>query len=89
MWTSRLGQYQKSIYYYHKALQSDLKTYDKDHPTVANRWSNIGLSYNSLGQYQKALYYFDKALQSDLKTYGKEHHIVAIRWNKCPFGKCA
>jgi len=76
-----LGEYNKAIEYFEKALDSDLKTYGEQHPQVAIYWSNLGLAWSSLGEYKKAIEYFEKALDSDLKTYGEQHPDVALRWN--------
>ncbi len=76
-----LGRYEKAIEYYKLALNSDLKTYGEDHPSVATEHNNLGGAYQSLGQYDKAIEYFKLALTSDLKTYGTDHPDVATDQN--------
>ncbi|MFC2155118.1 tetratricopeptide repeat protein, partial [Acidobacteriota bacterium] len=76
-----LGEYEKAISYFEKALSSDLETYGSEHPKVATYWNNLGVAWKALGKYEKAISYFEKALSSDLKTYGSEHPQVAIYWN--------
>jgi tetratricopeptide (TPR) repeat protein len=76
-----LGEYNKAKDFFEKALTGDLKTYSKEHPSVAIDWNNLGMTYLHLGQYQKAVEYLEKALASNLRTYSKEHPSVAIDWN--------
>ena len=76
-----LGQYDKAIGYYEKALASDLKTLGQEHPQVAIYWNNLGEAWRAKGEYDKAIGYFEKALASNLKTFGPEHPDVAIDWN--------
>ena len=74
-----LGQYDKAIEYYDKALESNLKTFDDDHPNVAACWNNLGSALDSKGEHDKAIGYFEKALESNLKS--PDHPNVAIDWN--------
>jgi len=75
------GEYDKAIEYYEKALKSDLKNFDENHPTVATSWNNMGLAWKHKGKYDKAIEYYEKALMSYLKNFGKNHPNVATSWN--------
>ena len=76
-----LGVTQAAVSHQVKALESDLKTFGKDHPNVAIRWNNLGGAWHSKGEYDKAIELFEKALNSDLKTFGENHPSVARDWN--------
>ena len=52
-----LGQYQRAIEDYDKAIQLD--------PDYATAYYNRGGSYSDLAQYQRAIEGFDKAIQLD------------------------
>jgi len=71
------GEYDKAIEYYEKALKSDLKNFDENHPTVATSWNNMGLAWKHKGKYDKAIEYLEKALKSDLKNFDENHPTVA------------
>ena len=75
------GEYDKAIEYYEKALKSDLKNFDENHPTVATSWNNLGGAWNAKCEYDKAIEYYEKALMSYIKTFGEDHPNVAIRRN--------
>ncbi len=75
-----LGNYDKAIEYYEKALASDLKTFGPAHPKVASHWNNVGLAWDAKGHYNRAIEYYEKALASNLKTFGPAHPEVATFW---------
>ncbi|MCP3897019.1 MAG: tetratricopeptide repeat protein, partial [Moraxella sp.] len=72
-----LGEYDKAIEYYEKALAIDIKTYGDQHPDVARDLNNLGSAWNSLGEYDKAIEYYKEALAIDIKDYGDQHPKVA------------
>ena len=76
-----LGQYDKAIEYFEKALESNLKNFGPDHPEVATNWNNLGSALDSKGEHGKALEYYEKALESNLKTFAPDHPNVATCWN--------
>lgn len=76
-----LGEYDKAIGYFEKALASDLKTYGEDHPDVAIDWNNLGGAWESIGEYDKAISYYEKALTFFMQTFGEVHPYVAGSWN--------
>ncbi len=79
IWLAK-GNYDKSLIHFKKALATDLKHLDQDHPKVAQDWSNIGRVLGKKGGYDKALEYFEKALASNINSFGKDHQVVARNW---------
>ncbi|MBF0566466.1 MAG: tetratricopeptide repeat protein [Nitrospirae bacterium] len=73
-----MGQYNRAIEYYEKALAIDLASFGDKHPNVAIYNNNIGLAWDSLGQYDRAIGYYEKALTIDLAAFGDKHPNVAI-----------
>jgi len=79
VWISK-GDYDKAVDYFEKALASDLKTYGFEHPTVANRWNNLGLAWKNKGDYDKAFGYYQKALQI-VEKVGLPHRVQLLKDN--------
>jgi len=65
---SILGDHQKSLEYYQKALKLFQKVLPKDHPDIASSLNNFGFSYSILGDHQKSLEYYQKALEMRQKV---------------------
>ncbi|MBF0464677.1 MAG: tetratricopeptide repeat protein [Nitrospirae bacterium] len=76
-----LGESEKAIKYYDKALSIDLDVYGESHPNVASMYNNLGLAWCNLKKYEKAIEYCEKALTIDLKIYGDNHQSVATGYN--------
>ena len=76
-----LGNYNKAIEYYKKALEIRINTLDENHPDVASSYNNLGAAYNGLGDYNKAIYFFEKALEIKINTLGENHPNVASSYN--------
>ena len=68
-----LGDYDKSLEYYFRALAIREKVLGLEHPSTATSYNNIGGVYHDLDDYDKALEYFFKALTIDEKVLGPEH----------------
>ncbi len=68
-----LGDYDKSLEYYNKALSIRQKVLGEEHPDTATSYNNIGYVYSELGDYDKSLEYYDKALSIYRKVLGNEH----------------
>ncbi|MGA1839569.1 MAG: tetratricopeptide repeat protein, partial [bacterium] len=68
-----LGEAQKAIEYYEKALGIDLKVFGDKHRNVARDCNNLGSSYSTLGEAQMAMEYFEKALIILSEVYGDDH----------------
>ena len=56
-----MGEYQKAIKYYEKALE--ISTAIGQRPGIASSNSELGNAYRRLGQYQKAIKYYKKGLE--------------------------
>ena len=78
---SDLGDANKAIECYEKALEIDLKVFGDQHPNVGTYYNNLGGAYRDLGDANKAIEYFEKALEIDLKVFGDQHPNVATRYN--------
>ncbi|MEA1936503.1 MAG: tetratricopeptide repeat protein [Patescibacteria group bacterium] len=76
-----LGEYDKAIKYYEKALEVYLKTTGENHPNTANTYNNLGIVYDSKSDYDKAIEYYKKALEIYLKTIGENHPDIANTYN--------
>ncbi len=76
-----LGDSQKAIESYTKALEIDIRTFGEIHPQVAIRYNNLGSAWDNLGDPKKAIEYYTKALEIDIRTFGEIHPTVAIRYN--------
>ncbi len=76
-----VGDAQKAVEYYEKALKIDRKVYGENHPRVATKLNNLGSAWDALGDSQKAVEYFEKALKIDRKVYGENHPSVATDLN--------
>ncbi|MCX9076293.1 MAG: tetratricopeptide repeat protein, partial [Candidatus Methanoperedens sp.] len=59
----RLGQVEKAIQYYEKALAIDKEIGDRR--GEGNALGNLGLAYDALGQVEKAIQYYEKTLPID------------------------
>jgi tetratricopeptide (TPR) repeat protein len=77
----KLGDYNKAIEYYKKALGIYLKTIGENHPVTAISYNNLGAVYGSKGDYNKAIDYYEKALKIRLKTIGENHIDTAMTYN--------
>lgn len=76
-----LGDYNKSLEYYFKALEIRKDVLGEKHPTTAGSYGNIGVVYHNLGEYDKALEFYNKALEIDKDVLGENHHDTAISYN--------
>ena len=56
-----------------KALAIREKHLDKEHPSIATSYNEIGLVYQAIGKYKTALDYYNKAYQIRKNKLGKEH----------------
>jgi tetratricopeptide (TPR) repeat protein len=76
-----ISHYEKAKDLLEKALESDLKNFGEQHPTVAIYRSNLATVYSDLGGYEKARDLLETALQNSLKNFGEQHPTVAIDLN--------
>lgn len=76
-----LAQYEKAIQYYKAALASDIASLGLQHPQVAVRQNNLGVTWVAMREYDKAIDCYEKALVSDINTFGENHPDVATDQN--------
>ncbi|CAF3554837.1 unnamed protein product [Adineta steineri] len=75
------GDYEKTVWFYEKALEIQQKTVSSNHPSLATLYNNIGMVYNKIGEYRKALSFYGKALEIDQKTLHSNHPYLATSYN--------
>ncbi len=68
-----LGEYNKAIDYFNKALNIDLNTFGDNHPDTAIDYNNIGGAWKALGKYNKAIDYLQKAEKICMQFLGADH----------------
>jgi len=76
-----LGDYNKALEYYGKALRIKESKLGKDHPDTATTYNNIAGVYWAKGDYDKALEYHGKALEIRESKLGKDHPDTATTYN--------
>ena len=76
-----LGEYDKALDYYFKALEIRKDVLGEKHPNTAGTYGNIGVVYHNLEDYDKALEFYNKALEIDKDVLGENHHDTAISYN--------
>ena len=76
-----MGDYDKALEYYGKALEIFESKLGKDHPYTATTYNNIALVYKNMGDYDKALMCFEKALEIRESKLGKDHLSTATTYN--------
>lgn len=68
-----LGDYDKALEYYFKALEITKDVLGEKHRDTAMSYNNIGAVYDDLGDYDKALEYGFKALEIKKDVLGEKH----------------
>ncbi|SEK92197.1 CHAT domain-containing protein [Aquimarina amphilecti] len=63
----------RSVIYFKKALDVELKIYGQNHERTIIYYDRIGLIYKNLGQHEIALDYFKTFLNLSIKRYGRYH----------------
>ena len=77
-----LGEYDKAIEFYNKALKIYLATLGENHPSTASTYNNLGLAWSDKGEYDKAIEFYNKALKITLATLGENHpHTKIVKNN--------
>jgi len=72
-----LGEYERAKELLEKAVNSDEKNFDPDHPSTAIRYSNLAIVLKELGEYERAKELLEKAVKSDEKNFGSDHPSTA------------
>ena len=74
----QMGDYEKALPLYQKALDIREKVLGSQHPDVANTLNNLALLYSDMGDYEKALPLYQKALEIYEKVLGPNHPNTTI-----------
>ncbi|HPF47033.1 MAG: tetratricopeptide repeat protein [Alphaproteobacteria bacterium] len=69
----KLGEFENSLDFLHKALEIDIKDFGDNHPNVASILNNIGSVYSKMGDHDKALDYYNKAYTIMEDSLGENH----------------
>ncbi|MEZ5756683.1 MAG: tetratricopeptide repeat protein [Emcibacteraceae bacterium] len=69
----KLGEYNNSLDFLHKALEIDKKDFGDNHPNVASILNNIGSVNSKMGEHDKALEYYNKAYTIMESSLGENH----------------
>lgn len=77
----RLGQLDKALYTYQKALAIIKSLSGEENLKAANIYLNIGNVYADKGQFEKSIEIQSKALAIQIKLLGNEHHNIASSLN--------
>ncbi|MCP4352574.1 MAG: tetratricopeptide repeat protein [Desulfobacterales bacterium] len=75
-----LGDYKDTEKWTEKALDIDLKSFGKDHSSVAIRYNNLGEACRKLSEYNKAIDYFEKALSIKVH-HSEQYEVLAAAYN--------
>ena len=73
-----LGRYSEAEKLYRLALESAVRQFGPDHPTVAVSRSNLAIILRDLGEHQQARQQIELALESALRQFGPDHPTVAV-----------
>ncbi|MCL2053556.1 MAG: tetratricopeptide repeat protein [Oscillospiraceae bacterium] len=76
-----LGEYDRALEFYGKALEIQEKILGKEHPDTATTYNNMAIVYDNQGEYDKALELYGQALEIKEKILGKEHRLTATTYN--------
>ena len=68
-----MGEYDRALNFYNKALKIRLKVYGYRHADTGVSFNNLGLIWMDKGDYNKATEYLNKGLEISFKVYGKFH----------------
>lgn len=74
-----LGDYTHAAQILQNALNTAMRNFDPNHPTVAVRQSNLAGVFSELGEYTQAAQLYELALDSAILNFGPHHPTVALR----------
>ncbi|UJR11038.1 hypothetical protein I4U23_015222 [Adineta vaga] len=75
------GNHDASLKFFNKSLEIDKKTYQSNHPNIANTYNSIGNIYQTIGDFERALEAYSNALSIFRRAHGDNHVHVAMCWN--------
>ena len=76
-----LGNYEKALEWYEKALAIREKVLGEEHPDTASTYNNMATTFEKQHKYEKALDLYEKALAIREKVLGEEHPDTATIYN--------
>src|SRR5674536_180127 len=79
----QMGDYEKALPLYQRALDIREKVLGPQHPSVATTLNNLAGLYESMGDYEKALPLYQRALEIIEKVLGPQHPDVATTLRGC------
>lgn len=68
-----LGEYEKALEYFQRALEGREKALGKDHRQTLAAVNNVGNVYYGRGEYEKTLKYYQRVLEGQEKVLGNHH----------------
>ena len=68
-----MGEYDKALEWYQRALEGREQALGKDHPSTLSTVNNMAIVFQSMGEYDKALGWYQRALEGKEKALGKDH----------------
>ena len=71
-----MGEYEKALPLYQRALDIREKVLGPQHPDVATTLNNLAVLYDSMGDYEKALPLYQRALEICEKVLGPNTHML-------------
>ncbi len=77
----KIGDYNKALEFYEKAINIREKVLGTEHPDTATSYNNIGGVYMAISDYNKALEFYEKAINVKIKLLGTEHPDTATSYN--------
>ena len=76
-----MGEYEKALPLYEKALKIHKEVLGENHPDTATNYNNLASLYESMGEYEKALPLYEKALKISKEVLGENHPDTATSYN--------
>lgn len=74
------SDYKTALGFFQKTLQIRLAILPKNHPLIANTYSNLTWIYQLMREYDKAMQYEQKALDLRSEIFGENHHSIATSY---------
>ncbi|GMH61552.1 hypothetical protein TL16_g03280 [Triparma laevis f. inornata] len=68
-----LGNYEKALEYYERALKGSETTMGKTHPQTLATVGNIAIVYNTTEDYGKSEEFYQRSLEGKVAQLGKDH----------------
>lgn len=76
-----LERYDEALRHFRRAMSIDEAILGESHPTLARRWTNLGVGHYKTGDLTSAVHCYTKAMVIDRSTLGDKHPAMAAKWN--------